>query len=315
MSDKNMHITLSELREARGQCEFLDDVAAPIKWVMDSIRANITDPNIWFSRTYSGSGRVIYVMNAGQQVATLSTFAPKGQKRDEVQADIESGLIKNKRSPHNTKRSSSRKVVDTFHQYIKTYTTEESIAKWAHDVWLERYRAFHNIVSDSAPVQSSKLSRILRDMYHADKFDLIYGLCTGESGKYFTDFKNDYLKLYSAYTDSKADADLLLQEAFVVQELPNDRYWVVRSRKDPSLAHKDTYEQYALSIREYPSTDALPDVIQNKLALMKMGTSDGVPHVGVRNGAYLQRYVFIDENFGDVFDTRIKGKEGGHQLP
>jgi hypothetical protein len=72
-----------------------------------------------------------------------------------------------------------------------------------------------------------------------------------------------------------------------------------------------------LSIREYPSTDALPDVIQNKLALMKMGTSDGVPHVGVRKGAheYLQRYVFIDENFGDVFDTRIKGKEGGHQLP
>jgi hypothetical protein len=315
MSNKNMYITLSELREARGQCEFLDDVAAPIKWVMDSIRANITDPNIWFSRSYSGSGRVIYVMNAGQQVAILSTFAPKGQKRDEVQADIESGLIKNKRSPHNTKRSSSRKVVDTFHQYIKTYTTEENIAEWAHDVWLERFRAFHNIVCESAPVQSSKLSRILRDMYHADKFDLIYGLCTGESSKYFTDFKNDYLKLYSAYTDSKADADLLLQEAFVVQELPNDRYWVVRSRKDPSLAHKDTYGQYALSIREYPSTDALPDVIQNKLALMKMGTSDGVPHVGVRHGAYLQRYVFIDENFGDVFDTRIKGKEGDHQLP
>jgi hypothetical protein len=309
---KDFYITLSEYKAARGQTEFSRGLRPQMEWMLDSIRANITDPNIWFYR----SNNEIFVMNAGECAATLRVFTPKGEKRDEPQAEIESNLIKNKRAPRDIKRSSSRKVVDTFYQYVKTFTTEQEIADWAHTIWSHRFRTFMSIIGDSAPVYTQDVARMVREIYHQDKYDLIYGLCMGESGKYFTDFKDKFFKAYGKFVDSKADHDLLIQEAFVVQELPNDRYWIIRARNEPNLAHKlNAHEQYALSIREYPSTDALPEMIQSKLALMKMGTSNEVTHVGVRSGSYLHRYVFIDENFGDVFDTGRESKKGGDSLP
>ena len=317
---RNSYFTLTTLREL-GVNKVLEEIIKveeyswrkfeePVCWMLDAIRVTHKDPTIYFEVRSTDN---IGVIQAGMRMGSLGTFKPSGNSRDTLQAQVASDKITNKKSPVDVKRSSTRvkaeKLIDLLY-----YRDHHEYAKRQFDQ--TRYD-FNNIVKKSAPIQDKTLNDFAGSLYYNNGFDFLARLMRGQVHGTDQAEVEKYLQAYDKMVDQRMEQELLKVVYVILQTLPPggpSAYRMLTSVLDSSSPIPETY---ITSIRDFPSIEALPDVVQSKLALLQLGSGQSANMVGFHNEAdcdWLRRYCLIGEDLGELLDTGRESKEGGDSL-
>ena len=317
---RNSYFTLTTLREL-GVNKVIEEIIKvdeyswkkfeePIRWMLDAIRVTHKDPTIYFEVRSTDN---IGVIQAGMRMGSIGTFQPSGNSRDTLQAQVASDKIKNKKSPVDVKRSSTRakaeKLIDLLY-----YRNHHEYAKRQFD---QTNYDFNNIVRKSAPVQDKLLNEFAGSLYYNNGFDFLARLMRGQVHGTDQAEIEKYLQAYDTMVNQRMEQDLLKVVYVILQTLPPggpSAYRMLTSVLDSSSPIPETY---ITSIRDFPSIEALPDVVQSKLALLQLGSEKSAKMVGFHNEAdcdWLRRYCLIGEDLGELLDTGRESKEGGNSL-
>jgi hypothetical protein len=317
---RNSYFTLTTLREL-GVNKVLEEIIKvddyswkkfeePVRWMLDAIRVTYKDPTIYFEVRSTDN---IGVLQAGMRMGAIGTFQPSGNTRDTIQAQVCSDKIKNKKSPVDVKRSSTRakaeKLID-----LLGYRDHHEYAKRQFD---QTSYDFNNIVRKSAPVQDKPLNDFAGNLYYNNGFDFLARLMRGQVHGTDQAEVEKYLQAYDKMVDQRMEQELLKLVYVILQTLPPggpSAYRMLTSVLDSSSPIPETY---ITSIRDFPSIEALPDVVQSKLALLQLGSGQSANMVGFHNEAdcdWLRRYCLIGEDLGELLDTGRESKEGGNSL-
>jgi hypothetical protein len=320
---RHHYFTLTTLRKV-GTQEIIEEVAGadiwndrvfhqPLIWLIDAMRVTYTDPAIYFEVR---PNKTISVMQAGLHMGTFGVFRPSGMVRDTLQAEVSSRRIRNKKSPSDVKRSSTRPKAEKLVELLD-YKTPEAYAEAQGQ---ETESNFNRIVSKSAPVDDRFLTEFMQGLYYNSSYDMVSRMMRGETTGADQQEIHKYLAAYDKVQDQRMEQALLRDLWVTLQELPPGGPSLYRM-----VIHHRTFtggtgttDKVDRTIRDFPSIDALPDVIQSKLALLQLGTGDDAKMVGFRHEAdcdWLTRYGFIGEDLGELLDTGRESKEGGDSLP
>lgn len=319
---RHHYFTLTALRKV-GTQEIVEEVAGadiwndrvfhqPLIWLLDAMRVTYTDPTIYFEVRNNKS---IAVMQAGINMGILGTFKPNGDVRDTVQAEVCSPRIKNRKSPADVKRSSTRAKAEKLVELLD-YKTPEVYAE------RQRYHLDSNInriIHKSAPIEDRVLTNFVETIHYSFEYALLARMMRGQTTAADQQEFEKYLTAYDKVQDQRMEQALLRNLWVTLQELPPGGPSLYRMVIHQRTATGGTgiVDTIVNTIRDFPSTDALPDVIQSKLALLQLGTGDEAKMVGFRHEAdcdWLTRYGFIGEDLGELLDTGRESKEGGGSL-
>lgn len=317
---RNSYFTLTTLREL-GVNKVIEEIIKvdeyswkkfeePIRWMLDAIRVTYKDPTIYFEVRSTDN---IGVLQAGMRMGSIGTFQPSGNSRDTIQAQVASDKIKNRKSPVDVKRSSTRakaeKLIDLLY-----YRDQHEYAKRQFD---QTNYDLNVIVRKSAPVQDKPLNDFAGNLYYNNGFDFLARLMRGQVHGTDQEAIEKYLQVYDRVMEERMEQELLKVVYVILQTLPPggpSAYRMLTSVLDSSSPEPETY---ITSIRDFPSIEALPDVVQSKLALLQLGSEKSAKMVGFHNEAdcdWLRRYCFIGEDLGELLDTGRESKEGGDSL-
>jgi len=275
------------------------------------MRVTHKDPTIYFEIRNNNS---IGVMQAGMRMGSLSVFKPSGHVRDTLQAEVSSDKIQNKKAPTDVKRSSTRakaeKLVD-----LLWYRNPAEYAERQFNV--TNY-AFNSIANKSAPVEDRKLNDFVQNIYYNNGFDFLARLMRGQVDAMDKKEMEKYLADFDMIMDQRMERAALENLYVILQTLPPggpSLYRMILRAKQSNGS--PTLDGYTYETRDFPSIDALPDVVQSKLALLQLGSGREAKMVGFQGEAdcdLLPRYGFIGEDLGELIDTGRESKEGGGSL-
>jgi len=312
------HFALTDLREM-GASKIFEGISSfvreatpePTLWLLDAMRVSYTCPTIHFKVR---SNTKVDVLQAGLYMGSIGTFQPKGEERSALQAQVNSRLIKNKKTPTDAKRSSSRAKADSLVKLLH-FRTPEEYGKDIVDATLSDTR---HLIKSSTNIDKRGMTNLVQEVHYNDKFDILARIFRGHTTPDDQKKMDLYLKGYDEYLQ-QVEQRKRLEDIFVVlQELPAggpSTYRLVVCARQPNT--NPNTEKYGTSIRDFPSMDSLPDVIQSKLALLQLGDGEAANMVGLRIDSHcglLKRYGFIGEDLGELFDTRGQSEEGGGSL-
>jgi len=305
------HFTLTDLREM-GASKISESVASPhlpepTLWLLDAMRVSYTCPTIHFKVR---SNTEINVFQAGLYMGSIGTFQPKGEERSALQAQVSSDLIKNKKTPTDAKRSSSRAKADSLVKLLH-YRTPEAYGKEIVDATSSD---IYHLVKSSTNIDKRGMTNLVQEVHYNDKFDILARIFRGHTTPDDQKKMDLYLKGYDEYLQQVEQRKRLEDVSVVLQELPAGGPSTYRLVIGVKKAGTKTYD---VSIRDFPSMDSLPDVVQSKLALLQLGDGESANMVGLRIDSrcgLLKRYGFVGEDLGELFDTRGQSEEGGGSL-
>jgi len=303
------HFTLTDLREmgASKIFEGISSLPEPTLWLLDAMRVSYTCPTIHFKVR---SNTKVDVLQAGLYMGSIGTFQPKGEERSALQAQVHSRLIKNKKTPTDAKRSSSRAKADSLVKLLHFRTPEE----YGKEIVDATGGDILHLVKLSTNIEKRGMTSLVQEVHYNDKFDILARIFRGHTTPDDQKKMDLYLKVYDEYLQQVEQRKRLEDISVVLQELPSGGPSTYRLVIGVKKAGTKTYD---VSIRDFPSMDSLPDVIQSKLALLKLGDGESADMVGVRVDSHcglLERYGFIGEDLGELLDTRGQSKEGGGSL-
>jgi hypothetical protein len=305
------HFTLTDLREM-GASKISESVASPhlpepTLWLLDAMRVSYTCPTIHFKVR---SNTKVDVLQAGLYMGSIGTFQPKGEERSALQAQVHSRLIKNKKTPTDAKRSSSRAKADSLVKLLHFRTPEE----YGKEIVDATGSDILHLVKLSTTIEKRGMTNLVQEVHYNDKFDILARIFRGHTTPDDQKKMDLYLKVYDEYLQQVEQRKRLEDISVVLQELPSGGPSTYRLVIGVQKAGTKTYD---VSIRDFPSMDSLPDVIQSKLALLQLGDGESANMVGVRVDSHcglLERYGFIGEDLGELLDTRGQSEEGGGSL-
>ena len=303
------HFTLTDLREmgASKIFEGISSLPEPTLWLLDAMRVSYTCPTIHFKVR---SNTKVDVLQAGLYMGSIGTFQPKGEERSALQAQVHSRLIKNKKTPTDAKRSSSRAKADSLVKLLHFRTPEE----YGKEIVDATGGDILHLVKLSTNIEKRGMTSLVQEVHYNDKFDILARIFRGHTTPDDQKKMDLYLKVYDEYLQQVEQRKRLEDISVVLQELPSGGPSTYRLVIGVKKAGTKTYD---VSIRDFPSMDSLPDVIQSKLALLQLGDGESANMVGVRVDSHcglLERYGFIGEDLGELLDTRGQSKEGGGSL-
>ena len=286
----------------------------PIKWLLDAMRVTYKDPTIYF---VAKRGQAVEVIQAGVPMGTLDVFTPSGDVRSAVQAEVSSDLIKNRKAPTNSKRSSTRakaeKLVELLHYYNPAEYAEKlfSMGEWN----------LHNLIKKSVPVDSivKTMSDLVRRLHYSDDYAFLARLMRSSPAPGDQEQIKSYLNSYDLFRDKQYEQQCLKNVLVMLQVLPPgipNMYRMVTATRNNAAGI--TPHEYSFTTRDIPSMEALPDVIQSKLALLQLGSEPSAHMVGYQDKGvcrWLSFYGLIGEDLGEMLDTGRESKEGGDSLP
>jgi hypothetical protein len=304
------YFTMTDLREM-GACRIAQQISTPILeptiWLLDAMRVSYVCPTIHFRVR---SNQELNVLQAGLYMGSIGTFQPKGGERSALQAKVSSKLINNKKTPTDVKRSSSRAKADSLVKLLHFRTPEE----YGKDIVDATCSNIHHLVKSSTNIEKRGMTNLVQEVHYNDKFDILARIFRGHTTPDDQKKMDLYLKGYDEYLQQVEQRKRLEDISVVLQELPAGGPSTYRLVIGVKKAGTTTYD---VSIRDFPSMDSLPDVIQSKLALLQLGDGESANMVGLRVGSHcglLERYGFIGEDLGELLDTRGQSKEGGGSL-
>jgi hypothetical protein len=319
---RHYYFTLTTLREV-GASKVLEalvngdvigwhKIQGPLHWMLDAMRVTYTDPAIYFEVRTNES---LCVMQAGLHIGSLSVFNPNGHVRDTIQAEVSSRRIKNKKSPSDVKRSSTRAKAEKLIELLDYRDPQEYAQAQAHATDSN----FNRIVSKSAPIEDKLLTEFIQGLYYSSNYDMLSRMMTGATTAEDQIEIAKYLKTHSKVQDQRMEQARLRDLWVILQELPPGGPSLYRMIVNHRTFHggTGTTDKVDRTIRDFPSIDALPDVVQSKLALLQLGTESEAKMVGFYEEAdcdWLTRYGFIGEDLGELLDTGRESKEGGGSL-
>ena len=283
----------------------------PLQWLVDAMRVSYTDPTIYFEMHRSDR---IRVLQAGMFMGSLGVFKPNGGSRDALQAEVSSPKIENKKSPTDVKRSSTRAKAEK----LVNLLAFRSPLEYSNHQFAQCNYEFTNILSKSAPTDVRKLNDFAQGLYYSDRHDFLARLMRGQINAVDQPEIDDYLTSYDKLQDQRMERSLLEVVRVILQALPPGGKCLYRMTTYVQDKTAATPEGYVSTIRDFPNMESLPDVIQSKLALLRLGSGSSAPMVGFRQDAdcsWLPRYGFIGEDLGELLDTGGQSKEGGDSLP
>jgi len=283
----------------------------PLQWLVDAMRVSYTDPTIYFEMHRSDR---IRVLQAGLYMGALGLYKPNGGSRDALQAEVCSSKIENRKSPTDVKRSSTRAKAE---KLVNLLAFRSPLDYSKHQFDQCKYE-FTNILSKSAPTDVKKLNDFAQSLYYSDKHDFLARLMRGQINAVDQPEIDDYLTSYDKLQDQRMERSLLEVVRVILQALPPGGKYLYRMTTYVQDPTSTTPEGYTPTIRDFPNMESLPDVIQSKLALLRLGSGSSAPMVGFRQDAdcsWLPRYGFIGEDLGELLDTGGQSKEGGDSLP
>jgi len=283
----------------------------PLHWLVDAMRVTYTDPTIYFEMHRSER---IRVLQAGLYMGALGVFKPNGGSRDALQAEVCSSKIENRKSPTDVKRSSTRAKAE---KLVNLLAFRSPLDYSKHQFDQCNYE-FTNILSKSAPTDVRKLNDFAQGLYYSDRHDFLARLMRGQINAVDQPEIDDYLTSYDKLQDQRMERSLLEVVRVILQALPPGGQYLYRMTTHVQDKTAATPEGYVSTIRDFPNMESLPDVIQSKLALLRLGSGSSAPMVGFRQDAdcsWLPRYGFIGEDLGELLDTGGQSKEGGDSLP
>lgn len=316
----NMFFTLNALREHGGEKIFeaispRDQLKKePLKWLLDAMRVTYSDPTIYFRLRRNDD---IEVYQAGFHIGTLGVFKPQGDVRDAIQAEVQSDRIKNRKAPANIKRSSTRSKAEKLVELLNYQKLPEYADKIFENCWW----SLNDAIKMSVPMEDEmkSMGTLLRKLYHGDDYSFLARLMRSQATVEDQEVVKDYLAAHDLFKDKQFE-QMCLKDVFVVlQALPpggRHTYRMITMAKKATGASMDG-KDYDYIIRDFPSVEALPDVVQSKLALMQLGSSDRASMVGFKGTSecgWLTRCGFIGEDLGELLDTGRESKEGGNSL-
>jgi hypothetical protein len=309
------YFTMTDLREM-GACRIAQKISTPILeptiWLLEAMRVSYVCPTIHFRVR---SNQELNVLQAGLYMGSIGTFQPKGGERSALQAQVSSKLIKNKKTPTDVKRSSSRAKADSLVKLLHYRSPEE----YCQEIGDASFGDIRSLVKNSTPVKKKGMTDLIHELHYNDKFDVLARIFRGHTTTDDQKQIDSYLKGYDEYLQQVDHRNRLEDIYAVLQELPAggpSMYRLIVAARQTSTNPKA--EKYGSSIRDFPNMDSLPDVIQSKLALLKLGNGESASMVGMRLDSrcgFLERYGFIGEDLGELFDTRGQSEEGGGSLP
>jgi len=283
----------------------------PLHWLVDAMRVTYTDPTIYFEMHRSER---IRVLQAGLYMGALGVFKPNGGSRDALQAEVCSSKIENKKSPTDVKRSSTRAKAEK----LVNLLAFRSPLEYSNHQFAQCNYEFNNVLNKSAPTDVKKLNDFAQGLYYSDRHDFLARLMRGQINAVDQPEIDDYLTSYDKLQDQRMERSLLEVVRVILQALPPGGKCLYRMTTYVQDKTAATPEGYVSTIRDFPNMESLPDVIQSKLALLRLGSGSSAPMVGFRQDAdcsWLPRYGFIGEDLGELLDTGGESKEGGNSLP
>lgn len=283
----------------------------PLHWLVDAMRVTYTDPTIYFEMHRSER---IRVLQAGLYMGALGLFKPNGGSRDALQAEVCSSKIENKKSPTDVKRSSTRAKAE---KLVNLLAFRSPLDYSKHQFDQCNYE-FNNVLNKSVPTDIKKLNDFAQGLYYLDRHDFLARLMRGQINAVDQPEIDDYLTSYDKLQDQRMERSLLEVVRVILQALPPGGQYLYRMTTYVQDKTAATPEGYVSTIRDFPNMESLPDVIQSKLALLRLGSGSSAPMVGFRQDAdchWLPRYGFIGEDLGELLDTGGQSKEGGDSLP
>jgi len=320
---RNYYFTLNTLREV-GVSKIAEEVTKldiwswqkfeePLVWLLDAMRVTYKDPTIYFELRGNKS---ISVMQAGMHMGTLDTFRPSGNVRDTLQAEVQSRRIRNRKSPSDIKRSSTRAKAEKLVELLDYKTPEAYAERQCNDLG----HTFSRLINKSAPIEDRVLSEFVQNVHYSFEYDLLARMMRGQTTAVDQQAFEKYLTAYDMVQDQRMEQALLRDLWVILQELPpgGPSLYRMTIHQRTFTGGTGTTDTLVNTIRDFPSIDALPDVIQSKLALLQLGTGDDAKMVGFYGEAdcdWLTRYGFIGEDLGELLDTGRESKEGGGSLP
>jgi len=318
---RNRHyFTLASLKEVgfkeilkemnKDQKDYPYAVKEPLFWLVDAMRVTYTDPTIYFEMHRSER---ICVLQAGMLMGSLGLYQPNGGSRDALQAEVCSSKIENRKSPTDVKRSSTRAKAEKLVNLLQF----RSPLDYSKHQFAQCNSSFNAVLHKSVPVDTRKLSEFAQGLYYSDKHDFLARLMRGQINASDQPEINEYLTVYDKVQDQRMERSLLEVVRVILQALPPGGQYLYRLTTYVQDPTSTTPEGYTPTIRDFPSMESLPDVIQSKLALLQLGSGNDAKMVGFRGDAdchWLPRYGFIGEDLGELLDTRRESKEGGDSL-
>ena len=319
---RNHYFTLNTLREV-GVSKIAEEAARldiwnwqkfeePLVWLLDAMRVTYTDPTIYFEMRNNKS---IGVMQAGIRMGTLGTFKPSGNVRDTLQAEVQSRVIRNKKSPSDVKRSSTRAKAEKLVDYLDQHSPNMYAERQCNDLG----HTFSRLINKSAPIEDRVLSEFVQNIHYSFEYDLLARMMRGQTTAVDQQAFEKYLTAYDKVQDQRMEQSLLRDLWVILQELPpgGPSLYRMTIHQRTFTGGTGTTDVTVNTIRDFPSIDALPDVVQSKLALLQLGTEPEAKMVGFYGEAdcdWLTRYGFIGEDLGELLDTGRESKEGGGSL-
>lgn len=286
----------------------------PLVWLLDGMRVTYKDPTIYFELR---NGDTLAVMQAGLHIGTLSTYTPKGDVRGAVQAEVASSKINNKKSPHNSKRSSSRPKAEKMVELLNYMTLEEYIRAQFFSRGFFR-ASVKGLINQSVPLEESELNNFTSKIYFGNNFGLLERIMRNKTTLEDKEAILNYLQVYDRVQDQRMERSLLQNVWVSLQILPPGGVYFYRMITYQPTTDSDGNDVPGnVTLRDFPSIDDLPDVIQSKLALLQLGSDTEAKMVGGMQEAdcdWLLRYYFIGEDLGELLDTGRESKEGGGGL-
>jgi hypothetical protein len=286
-------------------------VHEPLQWLVDAMRVTYTDPTIYFEMHRSDR---IRVLQAGLYMGALGLYQPNGGSRDALQAEVCSSKIENRKSPTDVKRSSTRAKAEK----LVNLLAFRSPLEYSNHQFAQCNYEFNNVLNKSAPTDVKKLNDFAQGLYYSDRHDFLARLMRGQINAVDQPEIDDYLTSYDKLQDQRMERSLLEVVRVILQALPPGGKCLYRMTTYVQDKTATTPEGYVSTIRDFPNMESLPDVIQSKLALLRLGSGSSAPMVGFRGDAdcsWLPRYGFIGEDLGELLDTGGQSKEGGDSLP